>query len=255
MYLTQLTDLISANLSANEQLWFDNAMSSLQLSTDPINDLLDISVVVKRKIQSINQIENILLTTTEVSDLLRIALLLQVLTSHNELSVSTVVKGYYQAGDSSEKAAILRGLNLIDSKGEAVAIAVRAGRCNSLDEFTALALNNSYASEHFEDLNFNQLVLKTLFLGLHIDTLLGLNKRLSAQLSNMCFSYVVEQALAERVPSATIWLAIRYSDLTSEHENIFVQYVKHFASRDNQHAAAIKSLIVKQSLSFLNEEL
>ncbi|MDU0355274.1 EboA domain-containing protein [Paraglaciecola aquimarina] len=248
MHLNKLTDLIYPYLSADELEWLQSAMSALQTSADPMNDLLDISVLVKRKVSSTLAIQNDLVHVIDGSELIRILLIHKALSSHAELSTTTLVKGYYQAGDSSEKAALLRGLNVIDPKGEAASVAIRAARCNSLDEFTALALNNGYASMHFEDLNFNQLVLKTLFLGLDIDNLVGLRNRLSPSLSNMCFSYVVEQALADRVPPATIWLAIRYQDLTLEHSSLFNQYTEHFISKSDKHQTEIKKLIKNQSI-------
>jgi hypothetical protein len=139
----------------------------------------------------------------------------------------------------------------LDPEGEAVNLAVNAARCNSADEFSALAIDNSYPSKHFQDLNFNQLVLKALFMGLPIDGFVGLNNRLSTSLSNMCFSYAVEQALAERIPPASLWLATKYHDLTAEHQAGFEHYVQHFAKCDQQHKQKIESLIEFQDLTFI----
>jgi hypothetical protein len=242
-------------LLPDETLWLKQALALLKTSDDPIEELLNLSVVVKRKVSSIEVLENIPtefdINTGQVSELIRICFLAQVLNHHPALTISKVIKNYYQAGDSSEKSALLKGLSGLDPKGEAVNLAVNAARCNSADEFSALAINNGYPSKHFQDLNFNQLVLKALFMGLPIDGFVGLNNRLSTSLSNMCFSYAVEQALAERIPPASLWLAVKYDDLTVEHQVDFEHYVQHFANQDQQHKEKISTLIEFQDLTFV----
>ncbi|MGJ8682755.1 EboA domain-containing protein [Paraglaciecola sp.] len=251
MSAENILKVLGRRLSSQETTWLNEALEIIQSSDDPIEELLNLSVVVKRKITSVQFIENEGLLSDQVSDLVRICLLAQVLICQSERNIASVGKAYYQAGDSSEKSAFLKGLSLLDPKGEAVRLAVNAARCNSQDEFSALALNNDYPSQYFEDLNFNQLVLKALFMGLPIVDLKGLDKRLSVELSNMCFSYAVEQALAERIPPASLWLAVRYADLTAEHKADFEQYIQHFFQKDEQHAEKLSALIAFQELTFI----
>lgn len=248
MQLEILIDQICEQLNESQAKWFNGALHALKTSADPMEDLFLYSAMIKRKFAHVPQVRIALPNITEPSELGRLVLCQQVLSVH-DVSRIQLVKAYYQAGDSSEKAALLKGLNWLDNLGEAVDIAVRAARANSLDEFSALALNNTYPSTHFADLNFNQLVLKALFLGLQIDNLLGLNNRLSAQLSNMCFSYVVEQALAERTPPASIWLAIRHKDLEPEYVEVFAQYVTHFKQSDTAHNCVLSEWLTMQSIS------
>ncbi|MCF2946923.1 EboA domain-containing protein [Paraglaciecola aquimarina] len=250
MSIKKIINKLNSCLSSAENQWLQEALQQIQSSEDPQEELLNLSAVVKRKLVSLNTLDENDFVSNQVSELVRICLISQVINSHPELKVSAILKAYYQAGDSTEKAAMLKGLCLLDTNGEAVNVAVNAARCNSADEFSALALNNDYPSEFFAELNFNQLVLKALFMGLQIIDLRGLQNRLSVQLSNMCFSYAVEQALAERIPPASLWLAVRYVDLTTEHKAYFEQYTQHFAQVDLQHKDRVSALIEEQNLIF-----
>ncbi|MGJ8692872.1 MAG: EboA domain-containing protein [Thalassotalea sp.] len=238
---------LTEQLNSEEQRWLSDSLALIKTSSDPINDLLNISVIVKRKLTSTITFSipsaTVSLRHCDNAELIRILLLLATFEYHPQLNKKTSLKAYYQAGDSSEKCAFLKGLSLFDAEGEGVNLAVNAGRCNSLDEFSALALNNPYPALFFPVLNFNQTVLKALFLGLEIDAVVNLAKRQNSNLSNMCFSYAVEQALAERIPPASLWLAITFDDLNDENKQLFTEYFRHFYHFDKAHQLLLTTLI------------
>lgn len=184
-----------------------------------------------------------------LTEIIRLLLILKALEQTS--SVKLLIKNYYQYSDESEKIALLKAYYFIDLEGEASATAIKACRCNSLTEFSAIALNNHYPALFFPELNFNQLVLKSLFMGLNIDVIKGLSTRLNRALSNMCFAYAVEQALAHRNLPATVWLAINADELDEENQALLPQYLRHYAQLDTQHQQQIKTLIKQQSLTFL----
>lgn len=67
----------------------------------------------------------------------------------------------------------------------------------------------------------------------------------------MCFSFIIEQALAQRIPNASIWLAIlpnAHTDLTPENKAEFEHYVSHFYRLDEQHKLTITHLMKAHSL-------
>ena len=244
-------NLIKTQLNHDENLWLADALVTLKNSQDPINDILNLSVVVKRKITS--ELSGFPpLTQCDSAEIIRIFLLNYLFQCHRSLNISATLKDYYQAADSSEKCALLKGLTLLDPQGEAVNVAVNAARCNSMVEFSALALNNPYASLHFAELNFNQLVLKTLFNGLDIYHLVDLEKRLNANLANMCFSYAVEQALAHRVPPASLWTAITFEQLNEQSQNEYHTYASHFYHTDKAHQLSLTTLITNKKLPKIN---
>lgn len=248
MQAQPLYHMIKNTLNSTELAWLNNAVSTLANSSDPINQLLDLSVVVKRQITSAINSTEAALTYYDNSEIIRLFLLLSLFEQHPELHNKATLKQYYQAGDSSEKAALLKGLSLLDRQGEAVNLAVNAARCNSVDEFSALALFNDYPAEHFAELNFNQLVLKTIFIGLDIRQINKLSSRLNAKLSNMCMSYAIEQALAERIPPASLWLAVNAEQLSDENQQEYAHYVKHFYHADTNHQQLLAQLMQAQKL-------
>ncbi|GLR71793.1 EboA domain-containing protein [Agaribacter marinus] len=237
---------VRIQLTTEENAWLSAGFDAIRSSNDAVNELLNISVGVKRKIKSAVSLDE--LPLCEASEIVRIILLIDTLLCHSNLPISQLVKDYYQYGDSQEKCALIKGLFLLDSEGLAVNTAVRASRCNSVDEFAALALHNPYPSTHFEVLNFNQLVLKALHQGLNIENVIGLQSRSNDVLNNMCFSYVIEQALAERIPPASIWSAIQVNALEAEHKAVFSQYARHFAARDEAHKQGLERLIESQAI-------
>lgn len=248
MSVNNLYNTIIKALNPDENVWLKNAIDKLQHSADPLNELLNLSVVVKRQISSDIQSPSDLLTHCDNSEIIRIFLLQSLFEYHSDLKKRTTLKQYYQAGDSAEKSAFLKGLPLIDSNGEAKNIAVNAARCNSLDEFSALTLNNPYPAEHFEELNFNQLILKALFNGLEINDVANFEQRKNANLTNMCFSYAVEQALADRIPPASLWTAINYEQLDDENTSLYEEYIKHFYHADNHHQRVLSALMLEKKL-------
>lgn len=248
MFYQNLTKAITNQLTNDEQQWLAQATETLNHSDDIVNDVLNLSVVVKRKVLSAVNITEAVFQHCDTSEIIRIYLLISVFENHPEQGVSALIKQYYQAGDSSEKCALLKGLMLLDSKGVAVNIAVNAARCNSAVEFKALALNNDYPATFFAELNFNQLVLKALFMGVEIAQFMNLALRRNAALSNMCVSYLIEQALAERTPPASLWLAVQAGDLVAEHEAQLADYTKHFFNVNENHKAMINQAIAEQRL-------
>lgn len=248
MQAQSLYNMIKPSLNQAELAWLDNAIANLASSTDAINQLLDLSVVVKRKITSTINSTDSSLANCDSSDIIRLFLLLSLFEQRPDLHNKATIKQYYQAGDSSEKSALLKGLTLLDKQGEAVNLAVNAARCNSVDEFSALALFNDYPSEHFAELNFNQLVLKALFMGLDISQINKLPRRLNEKLSNMCFSYAIEQALADRIPPASLWLAVKFEQLNDENKQEYPTYVKHFYHIDDHHQLLLSELMQTQKL-------
>lgn len=248
MHAKSLYLIIHNALTPNENIWIDHAVDSLSVSKDPLNDLLNLSVVVKRQITSPIVSSLPQLSNCDNSEIIRIFLLLTLFEQHKGLNKRTSLKQYYQAGDSAEKMAFLKGLSVLDEDGEAINIAVNAARCNSLDEFSALTLNNAYPAKHFAELNFNQLVLKALFNGLEIDNVIKLANRANTNLANMCFSYAIEQALAQRIPPASLWLVINFDQLTDENKQAFEQYTTHFYHLDNKHQLILSKLMTEKKL-------
>lgn len=248
--MNTLLDEITQQLTSEQAAWLTKSVKQLATTDDIENDLLDLSVVVKRKFNQDLTTANESFALYSADEIIRFILLKTAFDAahQQQLEVKSLARAYYLAGDESEKCALLKSFNLLDPQGSAVNVAINSARCNGLIEFSAIALNNTYPSLHFPELNFDQLVLKSLFLGLDISKILGLSTRLNPKLSNMCFSYVVEQALAERVPPASIWLAIQPEDLTDDLAQSLEKYLTYFY-QDTAHQLAVNCYIKSHNLN------
>ena len=114
----------------------------------------------------------------------------------------------YQQGDSREQESWLRSLALLPDPERFLATAIDACRTNILQVFESIACENPYPKRFFPELNFNQLVLKSLFLGVALARVVGLKERSNAELSRMTNDYAAEREAAGRVVPVDIWLAL-----------------------------------------------
>mgnify|MGYP006285313741 FL=1 len=114
----------------------------------------------------------------------------------------------YRSGDEGERTAVLKSLCLLREPAAALATARAAARTNSMRLYAALALDNPYPAQCYDDADFNQLALKCLFNGLPINRITGLRRRANQRLSAMCEDYHDERVAAGRTVPADIWLAL-----------------------------------------------
>ncbi|MER2492448.1 EboA domain-containing protein [Catenovulum sediminis] len=249
----KLMPILTVQLAQTSLDWLTEGLQACQVndSHDTLDELLFYSASAKRKLKTSSDV------VIELEDrsfaLVELVRILLIAKSLDCEQIAAQTKSYYQFADESEKCALLKGLNWLDASGDAVQIAIRAARCNSLVEFSALALDNPYPSSFFPALNYNQLVLKAIFMGLDISKVINLQTRLNQNLSNMCFAYLIEQALAQRTPPASIWLAIRLADLNAEHCNQAKQYIEHFYHGCSQHQLQIEQMLQIQDKDLFAE--
>ncbi|BAY16922.1 hypothetical protein NIES21_27560 [Anabaenopsis circularis NIES-21] len=87
-------------------------------------------------------------------------------------------------------------------------------RSNMTAVFNAVALCNPYPAEYFDNLVWNQMVLKALFVGSSLQLIQGLDLRANAELARMLIDYADERRSANRSVSAEIWpLVEKFIDL------------------------------------------
>ena len=66
------------------------------------------------------------------------------------------------------------------------------------DVFEAIACENPFPRDHFPEANFNQLVLKAMFLDVPLDRVLGWRERNNLELRRMAADYAAERRAAGR---------------------------------------------------------
>lgn len=142
----------------------------------------------------------------------------------------------FRLGDESERAAIVRSLALLPAGETLKPIALEVGRVNSAALFGALALDNPYPAAHYTEHQFNQLVLKTVFMGLPLGAVVGLERRANAELSRMCGDFFDERTAAGRSVPVDIWLAL-VPFATAERLGLAKQHLSHTDAAHRFHAA------------------
>ena len=136
--------------------------------------------------------------TWGVDEVGRILLLVAAATHWPEAELEALVEEGYRQGDGAERQAVLRALPLLPAPERFLGIAVDACRSHIQPLFDAIACENPYPALHFPELNFNQMVLKALFTGVPLERILGLEGRLTPELSRMAADYASERRAAGR---------------------------------------------------------
>lgn len=135
-------------------------------------------------------------------------LLLYTLAQAAPEQLPAAVQAAYDEGDSQEKLAVMRALPLLPQGERFVELALDVGRCNELDLFCALATRNPFASRHYNELAWNKLYMKAVFLDVPLTQMIGVEQRNNAELSRMALEYVEQQESAGRRFPNEIWLVI-----------------------------------------------
>lgn len=125
-----------------------------------------------------------------------------------EAEFEALVGACFDQGELGERRALLRALSLLPKPERFVPLAVEACRSHVQVLFEAIACENPYPAAFFPALNFNQLVLKALFLGISVERIVGLQDRLTAELARMARAYESERRTAGRSVPADIGLLV-----------------------------------------------
>jgi hypothetical protein len=136
------------------------------------------------------------------AELARAALLLSacaVLPASEHVALATEA---FRKGDNDERAALLRALPLLPAPARFAELAIEACRTHVPGVFAAIACDNPFPASHFAMPNFNQLVMKSLFMELPLERVIGWRKRVGPELQRMAHDYEAERVAAGRsVPS------------------------------------------------------
>lgn len=144
-------------------------------------------------------------TTTDVAGRM---LLLHALAQAAPQQLAAATQAAYDEGDSQEKLAVMRALPLLPEGERFLEIALDIGRCNELELFSSLAVRNPYPSRHYNELAWNKLYMKAVYLDLPISHIVGVEARNNAELSRMALEYVEQQESAGRRFPNEIWQVI-----------------------------------------------
>jgi hypothetical protein len=101
-------------------------------------------------------------------------------------------------GDNRERQAVLKALPMLPEPQRFELLAVEACRSNVLTVFEAIACENSYPLRHFDELAWNQMVLKAAFIGVALARIIGIDERINPELARMATDFAAERRAAGR---------------------------------------------------------
>ena len=111
----------------------------------------------------------------------------------------------FTAADVGELVALYQALPLLPYPEKLRSRAAEGIRSNMTAVFNAVALQNPYPVEYLDNLAWNQMVLKALFVGSPLHLIQGLDQRTNAELAKMASNYAHERWAAHRSVSPELW--------------------------------------------------
>ncbi|GAX45015.1 hypothetical protein NIES4075_60340 [Tolypothrix sp. NIES-4075] len=111
----------------------------------------------------------------------------------------------FTTADVGELIALYQALPLLRYPEKLRHRAAEGVRSNMTAVFNAVALTNPYPAQYFDNLAWNQMVLKAFFVGSPVSLIQGLNQRANPELARMLVDYANERQAAGRSVSPEIW--------------------------------------------------
>jgi hypothetical protein len=141
-----------------------------------------------------------------VDQLARIALMLA--GHRDDAGFAATFDRFCATAEINELIALCRGLPLYPAPDLIEPRAREALRSGMKPVFEAVAHNNPYPSEVFADDDWNQMVVKAIFIGATLWPIQGLDRRSNPQLARMLVALLHERRAAGRPISAEVWRCI-----------------------------------------------
>ncbi|MGC1274672.1 MAG: EboA domain-containing protein [Planctomycetaceae bacterium] len=114
----------------------------------------------------------------------------------------------FGAGEVGELVALYQALPLLPRQEAHVPRGVEGLRTNMKPVFAAIAHRNPYPAERFDDAQWNQMILKCLFIDLPLAPVVGLDERVNEPLMRMLCDYAHERWAAGRMVSPELWRCV-----------------------------------------------
>lgn len=136
------------------------------------------------------------------------ARVLGLLTYRGRRPFAEIFKDLRRTADAAEMIALYRGLPLYPDP-ESLHFEVGEGlRSNLTPVFEAIAHNNPYPRDHFDDHRWNHMILKALFVGSDLAPIIGFDERANLELAGILIEYARERWAAGRPVTQELWRAV-----------------------------------------------
>lgn len=114
----------------------------------------------------------------------------------------------FNHGDVAELVALYQSLPLLPFPEQHIHRAAEGIRSNMTAVFNAVALGNPYPAEYLDDIAWNQLVVKALFVGTPLHPIQGFDRRVNPKLTQMLTDYAHERWAAGRAVQPELWRGV-----------------------------------------------
>lgn len=114
----------------------------------------------------------------------------------------------FATADVGELVTFYRGLPLYPGQRRYLRRATEGVRTNMKAVFEAVAHDNPYPAEQFDDGAWNQMIVKALFIGSRLHPIIGLDRRVNPELMRMLCDYAHERWAAGRDVSPELWRCV-----------------------------------------------
>lgn len=115
------------------------------------------------------------------------------------------IEKMFETADVRESVALFQALPLLPYPERWLFRATEGVRSNMGPVFDAVALRNPYPAEHFDENQWNQMVLKAVFVGSPLHLIQGLDERANSELARMLVDYARERRAASRPVPPELW--------------------------------------------------
>lgn len=122
--------------------------------------------------------------------------------------VVDALESAFQFADEGELCALYRSLALLPDPERFTWRAGEGCRTNMRSVFEAIACDTPFPARWFDDLGFNQCVIKAIFIGAPVARIFGLERRRNAELERMALDLAAERKSAGRPVPDDLWLAL-----------------------------------------------
>jgi hypothetical protein len=146
----------------------------------------------------------------DLTDYVRAALVAAAFERLTEAEQPAFLLNLFEAGEIGEQVSVLRTLSLLPEPARFLETGFQACRTNARVVFEAIVCDNPFVAEHFPPLNFNQAVLKAIFMEVSARRIEGLERRITPELKRMAAGYASERRAAGRSVPADIDYIIQY---------------------------------------------
>jgi hypothetical protein len=137
-------------------------------------------------------------------------LLLLALPHHDAAEYLQILEQLFTAADMGELVALYQALPLLPYPEQYRLRAAEGLRSNMIPVFNAISLFNPYPQDYFDELAWNQMVLKALFVGSPLHQIQGLKLRANLTLAQMLTDYANERLAAHRSVSPELWQLVEH---------------------------------------------